>query len=155
MSAELLRILADKDAIADVITRLFVATDARDWASVELCLAPAVRLDMTSVGGGVPGTLAPAAITAMWNEGFQVLEAVHHQIGNLRIEVADERATAFCYGIATHYRPTRSGRNVRTFVGSYDLGLVKSDATWVIDEFRFNLKYLDGNLDLEHDGIPA
>jgi hypothetical protein len=151
MTDEPLRTLAAKDAIADVVTRLFIATDARDWASVERCFAPAVRLDMTSLAGGVPVTLAPAAITAMWDEGFQVLRAVHHQIGNLRVTVAGERATAFCYGTATHYRPTASGRNVRTFVGSYDLGLVRLEGDWRVEEFRFNLKYLDGNLDLEHD----
>lgn len=155
MSDDLLRTLTAKDAIADVVTRLFVATDARDWPAVQQCLAPSVRLDMTSLTGGVPVTLEPAAITAMWGEGFHLLQAVHHQIGNLRITVAGDRATAFCYGIATHYRPTPSGRNVRTFVGSYDLGLVRLGAEWRIDEFRFNLKYLDGNLDLEHDTIPA
>lgn len=151
MSDELLRTLAAKDAIADVVTRLFVATDARDWGAVEQCLAPVVLLDMTSLGGGVPSNLTPAAITAMWSEGFRALEAVHHQIGNLRITVSADRATAFCYGTATHYRHTGSGRNVRTFVGSYDLGLVRMDGVWRIDELRFNLKYLDGNLDLEHD----
>jgi hypothetical protein len=155
MSDDRLRLLVAKDEIADVVTRLFIATDARDWPAVEQCLAPAVRLDMTSLTGGVPGLLAPGAITAMWDEGFQVLRAVHHQIGNLRIAVAGDRATGFCYGIATHYRPIPSGRNVRTFVGSYDLGLVRLDGEWRIDEFRFNLKYLDGNLDLEHDTIPA
>jgi hypothetical protein len=150
-----LRTLLAKDAITDVVTRLFVATDARDWPQVRLCLAPSVLLDMTSLGGGVPEHKAPAAITEMWDAGFQQLQAVHHQIGNLRVTVSGDRATAFCYGTATHYRPTPSGRNVRTFVGSYDLGLVLLQDEWRIDEFRFNLKYLDGNLDLEHDTIPA
>jgi hypothetical protein len=151
MTDDLLGTLAAKDAIADVVTRLFVGTDARDWGAVEQCLAPAVLLDMTSLSGGVPVTMAPVTITAMWSAGFHELEAVHHQIGNLRITVSGDRATAFCYGTATHYRHTGSGRNVRTFVGSYDLGLVRMSGEWRIDELRFNLKYLDGNLDLEHD----
>jgi hypothetical protein len=155
MSDDLLRALAAKDAIADVVTRLFVATDTRDWAAVEQCLAPSVLLDMTSLAGGAPASLAPGAITAMWNEGFRTLQAVHHQIGNLRITVSDDRATASCYGIATHYRPTASGRDVRTFVGSYDLGLVRMAADWRIDELRFNLKYVDGNLELERDPSPS
>jgi hypothetical protein len=122
---------------------------------VQHCLAPSVLLDMTSLAGGVPQHVTPEAITAMWDEGLHLMQAVHHQIGNLRVTVTDDRATAFCYGIATHYRPTPSGRNVRTFVGSYDLGLVLIGSEWRIDEFRFTLKYLDGNLDLEHDTVPA
>lgn len=151
MSEDLLRLLAAKDAIADVVTRLFVATDERDWAAVQACLAPAVRFDMTSLAGGAPADLTPAAITAAWEQGLRPLQAVHHQIGNLRVAVSGDRATAFCYGIATHYRLTRSGRNVRAFVGTYDFGLARHGSAWRIDEFRFNLKYLDGNLELEKD----
>jgi hypothetical protein len=34
-------------------------------------------------------------------------------------------------------------------VGSYDLHLVKDDGGWKIDEFKFNLKFMEGNRDLE------
>jgi hypothetical protein len=152
VSDDLLRALAAKDAIADVVTRLFVATDERAWTAVQECLAPSVRFDMTSLAGGVPTDLTPTAITAAWEQGLRPIQAVHHQIGNLRVSVSGDRATAFCYGIAMHHRPTRSGRNVRTFVGSYDFGLARSGAAWLIDEFRFNLKYVDGNFELEQDG---
>ncbi len=39
--------------------------------------------------------------------------------------------------------------HTRVFVGSYDFGLRRQDGRWRIDRFRFNLKYLDGNLELE------
>ena len=68
------------------------------------------------------------------------------------MEVNGEEATAFWYGIASHYRKTRSGRNTRQFVGSYDFRLVRHRGEWRISSFRFNLKYLDGNLELEQDG---
>lgn len=63
--------------------------------------------------------------------------------------MSGDRAEAFCHGTATHYRPTRSGRNVRTFVRSCDFQLARQDGRWRITSFRFNLKYLDGNLELE------
>ena len=40
-------------------------------------------------------------------------------------------------------------QNTRTFVGSYDFHLIKNDERWQIDKFKFNLKYIDGNLKLE------
>jgi hypothetical protein len=36
------------------------------------------------------------------------------------------------------------------FVGSYDFHLVR-EATWKIDLFRFNCKFVDGNLELEKE----
>jgi SnoaL-like protein len=67
----------------------------------------------------------------------------------LRVKLEGEQATAFCYGTASHYRPTRSGRNTRVFVGSYDLHLRRVEGRWQIDGLRFTLKYLDGNAELE------
>jgi hypothetical protein len=66
-----------------------------------------------------------------------------------RVDVRGDQATAFCYGIASHYRSTRSGRNTRAFIGSYDFHLLRMDGRWQIDSFRFNLKYIDGNAELE------
>jgi len=40
--------------------------------------------------------------------------------------------------------------NTRTFVGSYDFELLKDAGRWRIAKFKFNLKYLDGNPDLEN-----
>jgi hypothetical protein len=142
--------LVAKDEIADVINTLFIATDARDWDAVAGCFAPAVVFDMSSLGGGPATTLPPDAIVSGWKTGLAPIRAVHHQAGNHRVAVTGKSATAFCYGIAYHYRPNPSGRNTRTFVGSYDFELGR-DATghWRIALFRFNLKFVEGNLDLE------
>lgn len=48
-----------------------------------------------------------------------------------------------------HYLPNNSGRNSRTFVGSYDFHLKKKGDRWQIDLLKFNLKFIDGNPDLE------
>ena len=33
-------------------------------------------------------------------------------------------------------------------VGSYDFGLARISGEWKIDQFKFNLKYVDGNKEL-------
>ncbi len=143
--------LIEKDRIVERINRLFVGTDARDWEAVRACFADRVRFDMTSLAGGQPADLAPAEITDGWEKGLRQLTAIHHQAGNYLVEVGDQTATALCYATATHYRRTKSGRNVRTFVGSYDFTLAKNNGHWRITGFRFNLKYVDGNRDLESE----
>jgi len=143
--------LMEKNDVIETINQLFIATDQKDWERVAGLFAPEVWFDMTSLSGGSPATLSPRQIVAVWDKGLKQIKAVHHQAGNYLVTVRGSDADAFCYGIATHYLPTKSGRNVRTFVGSYDFHLVKKDGVWWISAFKFNLKYLDGNKDLEND----
>lgn len=140
--------LFEKDKITELINNLFIFTDKCDWNNVQKCFAEKVHFDMTSMGAVV---LSPGQITDMWDEGLKNLEAVHHQTGNLKIDVSDKKAVAFCYGIASHFKKTTSGKNTRTFVGSYNFHLTISNEEWRIDSFKFNLKYVDGNLNLETD----
>jgi hypothetical protein len=148
MDKELAELL-DKQAIIEVINRLFIATDRKDWPGVEACFLPEVDFDMTSLGGGEPKRLPVQEIVAGWETGLAHIQAIHHQAGNYLVEVTDREATAFCYGIASHYLPNPEGRNTRTFVGSYDFRLEKGPGGWRISAFRFNLKYVDGNPNLE------
>ena len=143
--------LLDRERIIDRITTLFVSTDARDWSAVESCFTADVLFDMTSMTGGAPKRIPASQIVEGWRTGLAPIHSVHHQAGNFRVEVADARATAFCYGIALHYLPNPTGRNTRMFVGSYDFGLERQGDDWRIAAFRFTLKFLDGNADLEKD----
>jgi hypothetical protein len=70
-------------------------------------------------------------------------------VGNYIVKITGKSAEAFCYGIAIHYLPNDSGKNIRTFVGSYNFGLSKEKRKWLINKFKFNLKFIDGNLELE------
>jgi hypothetical protein len=145
------RELVEKDRIIDTINQLFICTDRRDWAGVRSVLADSVLMDMTSLVGGQPTWMTAQQVAAGWEEGLRPIEAVHHQAGNYRVELEGNQATGFCYGTASHFRKTRSGRNTRVFVGSYDFHLQQSAGRWRIDSFRFTLKYLDGNATLETD----
>ena len=143
--------LFEKDKISELINNLFIFTDKLDWNNVKKCFADKVHFDMISMGAESAVVLSPEQITDMWDEGLKNLEAVHHQTGNLKIDVIGEKAVAFCYGTASHFKNTTSGKNTRTFVGSYNFHLTRTDEEWRIDSFKFNLKYVDGNLNLEND----
>jgi hypothetical protein len=128
---------------------LFLCTDRKDWQCVKEVFAPQVLFDMTSLTGGQPTTLTGEQIAEGWEKGLKHLAAVHHQTGNYKVTLKGSEADVFCYGIAYHYLPNPIERNTRTFVGSYDLHFVRSDKGWKIDQFKFNLKFIDGNKDLE------
>jgi hypothetical protein len=141
--------LSDRISIIEVINHLFIGTDNRDWDRVRHCFAPNVLFDMSSLGAGPPKPMTPADITTAWDTGLKSLKAIHHQAGNHIVRILGKRAEAFCYGIAIHYLPNKTGANTRTFVGSYDFELEKDADHWTITKFRFNLKYIDGNPNLE------
>ena len=142
--------LIEKDKIIDVITDLFVFTDAKDWNKVKNCFTEKVHFDMSSLGGEAT-VLSSQQIADAWNQGLAPIQVVHHQTGNFKVEINDNDATAFCYGTAYHHLKTKSGNNTRIFVGSYDFHLTKNENKWLIDKFKFNLKFIDGNLNLGKD----
>jgi hypothetical protein len=145
-----LEAIAMRMEVEDVVVRMFVATDERDWATLESCFTSPFVLDMTSMVGGSPAEMTPLQVAAAWAEGFKTLDHVHHQIGNLRTTVDGDRATVRCYGVALHHRKNISAAvKTRRFVGTYVCDLAKLEDGWRIQRLQFTLKFIDGNLELE------
>lgn len=136
--------------VEDVVVRLFVATDERDWPTLEGCLADPFMLDMTSLVGGAPAALKPGEVSAAWAEGFKAIDHVHHQAGQFQTTVTGETATVTCHGVAFHHRAGISaGVKTRLFVGTYVFDLARSNGRWRVTRMVFKLKFLEGNLALE------
>jgi hypothetical protein len=141
--------LAIRMAVEDAVVRMFVATDERDWPQLEDCFTNPFTLDMTSMMGGSPAAMSPSQIARAWAAGFEPLEHVHHQVGNMRTEVTGDRAQVRCHGIALHHRSQAHGLKSRLFVGTYELSLQAFPERWRITRLVFKLKFIDGNLELE------
>jgi hypothetical protein len=145
-----LNLLNEKFEITEAINRLFIYADNRQWDELaSQVFAPEVDLDMTSMGVDKASRLKARDICRMWEEGFTGLDAIHHQAGNYLIDVKGKKASAVAYSIASHYKSSATKGKSRTFVGSYDLHLVKLPEGWRIDGLTYFLKYSEGNLTLE------
>jgi hypothetical protein len=143
-------VLGTRQEVEDVVVKMFVATDERDWPTLESCFTDPFVLDMTSMIGGAPAAMTPRQVAAAWAEGFKPLSHVHHQVGNFQTAVSGSTATVRCYGIALHYRSGITAEaKARTFVGTYELELTYREHGWRINRLKFNLKFIDGNLELE------
>ncbi len=142
--------LVSRREVEDAIIRMFVATDERDWPTVESCFTEPFILDMTSMVGGHPVTMTPRQVAIAWAEGFKTLDHIHHQVGNFQTTVDGQRATVRCYGVAFHYRAAIAAAiKLRTFVGTYEIDLSAHSDHWLISRLKFKLKFIDGNLELE------
>ncbi len=139
-----------REQIVEVVNKLFVYTDQQDWESLKNeVFTNEVLFDMVSVGAKTVETKTSEEITQMWDAGFDGLDAVHHQAGNYIVDIEGDNADVKAYAIASHYKKAATEGNIREFIGSYDIGLIRDSQGWRINEFKYNLKYLDGNLELK------
>ena len=136
-----------REEIVEVINRLFYYTDYLEWEKlIAEVFAPEVKLDMTSLGEKEEVFLTSREICNMWDEALKDVDAVHHQPGNYIIQIEEHEAFAKAYAIATHYKKRNTQGPLREFVGSYDLHFIRTEGGWRIDGFKYNLKYMDGNI---------
>lgn len=140
---------SNREQIVEVINKLFVYTDFQEWSKLQSeVFTHQVLFDMSSLGGEKMNTTSKN-ICQIWKDGFAGIDAVNHLAGNYLIEIKEDTADAFAYATATHYKESAIDGSIREFVGTYNLHLIKKEAGWRIDQFKYNLKYSTGNLDLK------
>jgi len=141
---------ADKMALTELANKLFMYCDNQDWPRLlKEVFAEEIWFDVSSGGAGEPRRMKASDICALWEAGFSGIDAVHHQAGHYIIDVAGDTAAIFGYAIASHYKKAAVKGPVRTFTGSYDLKATRVADGWRLTQFKYNLKYMDGNLTLE------
>lgn len=138
----------DKLQVIEAVNRFFIAVDNRDWQEVEAAMHSNVLLDYTSMAGGEPATLTPEQITTSWKNLLPGFDATHHQLGNYITEMTNTTTSVFCYGTATHYLKNDSGNHLWTVARTYTIELTNEAGSWKINLLKFNLRYMDGNMDL-------
>jgi hypothetical protein len=136
-----------RDLIIETTNKLFVYTDMQKWEKLQSeVFAKEVLFDMTSVGGE-KRIMTSQEICDIWEKGFEGIDQINHLAGNYLVDINDDTATVFAYATATHYKQS-AAHGIREFVGTYDIHMILADNCWRIDQFRYNLKYMTGNLDL-------
>lgn len=142
--------IADKIELTELANKLFMYCDAQKWPQMLAeVFTEKIHFDMTSAGGGEPQTMEARAVCEMWRDGFKGIDAVQHQAGHYLITIEGDKADIFGYAIAYHYRKAATNGQSRSFIGSYDLKAIRTTTGWRLTQFKYNLKYIDGNASLE------
>jgi hypothetical protein len=144
MSAKMTKIrpASERVQVIEAVTRLFIATDMKDWASVRNRFTDGVLFDMSSLDGEVATIRSGEEIAMGWKNGLNGVPALHHQVGNFIVTIGEGEARVFCYGIALHLLSKEGGGKTRTFVGSYDFQLVKTEEEWKITLMAYHSKFI-------------
>jgi hypothetical protein len=139
--------VADRLAIIEVVTRMFVYTDQKRWDDL-LTDVFTPKVDFDGGFGGPVGIRPAADIVGDWSTGLSDLDAVHHQAGNYLIDLQDDHASLHADAIAVHLRTDATNGTTRTFIGSYTIAVERTAAGWRVNRFHYNLKIVEGNPDL-------
>ena len=141
---------ADKIELTELANKLFMYCDARRWDKMlSEVFIPVIWFDASSLGAGEPCSMEAIEVCNSWEEGLRGLDAIHHQAGHYIINVVHDNADIYGYATASHFKKSATKGNTRTFVGSYDLKAERSSMGWRLSQFKFNLKYMEGNVSLE------
>lgn len=135
------------DLITQVVNKLFIYTDLQEWDKLQNeVFTEKVSFDMSSLAG-INSNISAQEICKTWKDGFIGIDSVNHLAGNYLIDIRENDASVFAYATATHYKELAINGKTREFIGTYDLHLIKKETGWRIDEFKYILKYSNGNVD--------
>ena len=141
--------LSERERLVELCNKLFVYTDYGEWDRLKNeVFTTDVFFDSSSMTGEKPQMLPAAALCDQWKNGFQGIDAVHHQAGNYLITISDSGADIFCYATASHFKEKATNGPTREFVGSYHLHAMYTPMGWRLDRFQYNMKYVSGNKEL-------
>ena len=136
--------LADRAAIHDLLVRLALAQDARDWTTIGDCFTA----DAAYVHPG--GELAGAeAIVGRTRVALTPLDASQHLLGTILVTVGESDASAVTYFQAQHVRRGLAGGDLYIIGGTYRDRLVRcADDRWRIEHRSQEYTWRDGNPDV-------
>ncbi len=138
----------DRLAIIELIGRLVLVLDARDWDALGQLFTDPVYSDRTSLLGGEPVTVDRADFVAGWRQTLQNLDAVHHLITCHVVTLDGDRATCSANMQGTHVYTNHSGGPVWTVGGRHDYQLERTPDGWRIAGLTFNLQWATGNMNI-------
>jgi len=140
--------LEDRLAILELIGRLALTIDGRDWNALGQLFTDTVYHDRTSLTGGEPYTAPVAQFVEGWRQTLQAMDAVHHQITNHVVSLNGDQATCAANMMGTHVLANASGGPMWTVGGRHDYQLTRTPDGWRIAGLTFTLQWATGNMNV-------
>jgi 3-phenylpropionate/cinnamic acid dioxygenase small subunit len=134
--------LLDKQEIQELATAYGAALDDRDWPRLERCFVADGSARYGHVGGFQEGF---PAIEALCRGILEKLDASHHLIGNVTVDLDGDTARCRCLFQAQHVRHGAEGGPLYLLGGEYHDELRRTEAGWRIQQREIRVVWQDGN----------
>jgi hypothetical protein len=145
----------DRLAILELIGRLALTIDAKDWDAMGQLFTDTVYHDRTSLTGGEPYTAPVAQFVEGWRQTLQAMDSVHHQITNHVISLSSDEATCAANMQGIHVLANASGGPMWTVGGRHDYQLKRTAGGWRIAGLTFTLQWATGNMNVLNLSMAA
>jgi hypothetical protein len=138
----------DRLAILELIGKLSLLLDARDWDALEGIWTNPLHYDRTSLFGGEPETLTPAELVAGYRQNLGGLDATNHLITCHVISLDGDRATCAANMQGVHVFANSSGGPIWTVGGRHDYQFERTADGWKIASLKFTIQWATGNMNI-------
>ena len=128
--------IEDRLAIIELIGRLALLVDARDWNALEQLFTNPVYSDRTSLFGGEPQTNTPAELVGGLQYVLGKLDTTHHLITSQVIDLNGDEATSAANMQGTHVLANPSGGSQWVVAGRHDYQLKRTADGWRIADAK-------------------
>lgn len=119
--------------ITALVSSVPMAVDLAAYDLAERAFADEVIIDYTSLWGGAPATMTPAALMTAWQGIVPGFDATWHKLGDVSVTVAGNNATATAFVDGRHWIDGQIWRPV----GNYIWDLTLKDGQWKITRMEF------------------
>ena len=134
----------DMTEITNVVNRIAILTDLRDWEVVRQCFTEQVTVYYTSLMGGQPESIAADALVQSWKSFFtSTFKTTQHLLGTQSITVQGDTATCLSQFQARHIALDVS-KGVWMLGGHYSHDLANTAAGWRVRGIKLTWTWEEG-----------
>ncbi|MEM9061619.1 MAG: nuclear transport factor 2 family protein [Pseudomonadota bacterium] len=140
---------ADTARVITLVASIPLAVDRAAYDLAEAAFAPEVVIDYTSLWGGEPSTMTPAALMDGWRGIVPGFDATWHELGPVEVAISGDTATALAQVDARHWIGDRLWRPV----GVYRWDLARTEDGWRVTRMVFDMTDEIGDRSLTEEAI--
>ena len=145
MSQDVVEVLA----VQGVVARVAHYLDGRRWKELRALFADDVETDYTLLfGGEVQKQSADALVLQGWQTLLSPLDATHHLLGPIDVDIKRKTAIAECHVQAYHLAARAKSGPDWTIAGHYVFTLHRGYGGWRIEKLVLTPSYQTGNRQL-------
>lgn len=121
--------------IISVVSSIPLAVDLAAYDLAARAFAPQIVVDYTSLWGGEAQRMTPEELMTAWRGIVPGFDATRHEIGDLKVAVEGDKASASAFVDGRHYLDGRVWRPV----GLYDWRLTRIAGQWKVTHMTFTV----------------
>lgn len=132
--------LYDIHCIEQVILRYVIGLDTRNIPLMQRCFIDNAHVEIPGAG-----VMTPSEYAAICEQNLPRLDATHHQLGPIAVELSGDTARARCYLTAQHVLSSLAPDCLLTIGAWYDDELVRENSEWKISKRVGTAVWCSGN----------